>query len=62
MVTPPSEKPKGWTSEHEEALKRHAKNGEEPRSIVILLETDFPELCDKVDEKWVKEKVKAVVR
>jgi len=59
MVTPPTEQPTGWTHEHEKALMRLARNGEEPRSIVILLETEFPEL--KIDEKWVKEKVKNVV-
>lgn len=39
-------------------LRRVLGNGEDTKSAVILLETEFPQLVGKVSEEWV-EKVRS---
>jgi hypothetical protein len=48
--------PKGWTAAHEAFLRNCAKNGEDARTIVILLEAEFPKL-GKIAESFVKAKM-----
>jgi hypothetical protein len=49
-----------WTDEHETELKRLAARGEDAKSIIELLGTDYPCLNGKLSEQWIKQKVKAV--
>ena len=37
-----------------EEAKRHMANGEDNKSIVILLEAHFPQLQHKVGEGWIE--------
>lgn len=37
----PSTKPDGWNSEHDTFVRLSAKSGEDPKSILQLLETEF---------------------
>ena len=54
------EQPACWTDEHETELKRLATRGEDAKSIIELLGTDYPCLNGKLSEQWIKQKVKAV--
>ena len=47
-------RPPGWTSAHDDFVRSLAKNGEDARTVTILLETEFPALLGKVDMAWVK--------
>lgn len=55
-----SKKPDCWTAQHEAELKDLAARGEEPRSIIELMETDYPCLQGKLSEEWIKERTKDV--
>ena len=60
MTAPGAEQPACWTEEHETELTRHAARGEDAKSIIELLETDYPCLNGQLSEEWIKRKVKAV--
>lgn len=49
-------KPKTWVSEHDAFIRRHAQNGEDATSIVILLETEYPRL--RATKGWVQKRMK----
>lgn len=60
-----STKPSRWTSYHDEALIRHARNGEDAESTAILLAVEFEEELkgkgkgegngkEKVTREWVE--------
>lgn len=53
-------KPEGWTATHDEAVRKHARNGEDHDSIAILLETEFPILLNKLSVEWVRKRVEAL--
>lgn len=55
-----STEPDCWTDEHDAHLKDLAAKGEDVRSIVVLMETEFPCLRGKLSKEWLKEKMKGV--
>jgi hypothetical protein len=55
-----SNKPNCWTDKHEADLKGLAARGEDARSIIELMETDYPCLKRKLSEDWIKGKIKDV--
>jgi hypothetical protein len=55
-----SKAPDCWTDEHDAYLKDLAANGEDVRSIMVLMENDFPRLSGELSEEWLKEKIKGV--
>lgn len=57
VPTMPS-KPSNWTSKHTAFVARLAKAGEDLNSIVILFETEFPDV--KVGKGWIGEVVGSV--
>ncbi|KAL8947145.1 MAG: hypothetical protein Q9222_006539 [Ikaeria aurantiellina] len=60
MITPISNMPSSstqpaqWTSSMKSFLKRALANGEDNKSAIILLETEYPKMVGKVGEKWVE--------
>jgi hypothetical protein len=55
-----SKKPDCWSDGHEAHLKDLAARGEDVRSIIELMETDYPCLSGKLSEEWLKEKIKGI--
>ncbi|KAI4176329.1 MAG: hypothetical protein LQ343_001067 [Gyalolechia ehrenbergii] len=55
-VMPPSTSnpPPGWTAHMEAFLKRVLGNGEDTKSAIILLETEYPHMVGKVSAAWVE--------
>lgn len=51
-------KPDGWTDQHEAELRALAARGEDARSIIELMGTDYPDLRGKLNLEWVKQKVR----
>lgn len=49
----PQEKPCGWTPAMTAFLKNVLANGEENKSAIILLETEFPKMANQVRSAWV---------
>ncbi|KAL8661692.1 MAG: hypothetical protein Q9202_005384 [Teloschistes flavicans] len=47
-------KPPNWTAAMTSFLKRALANGEDAKSAIILLETEFPNLVGKVSVGWVE--------
>lgn len=47
------EKPPGWTAAMTAFLKNVLANGEDDKSVLILLETEFPIMVNKVESGWV---------
>ena len=54
-MAPP--RPASWTSTHDAFVKSLARNGEDARSILILLESEYPSLAGKVSEGWVRSRM-----
>jgi len=52
ILSPP---PPGWLPKMNEFILDHVSKGEELKSIRILLETEWPELVDRVDLVWLKD-------
>lgn len=52
----PSTKPANWLPEHDAFVRRHARNGEDPESILILFETEYPTV--RMSKAWIVEVVK----
>ncbi len=53
----------GWLPHHDAFVRRHARNGEDARTIVILFETEFPDVDLGVPgsgtkEGWIRERMK----
>ncbi|KAL8889368.1 MAG: hypothetical protein Q9215_003348 [Flavoplaca cf. flavocitrina] len=46
--------PEGWQVRMTKLLKFLLEKGEDPQSIIILMETEFPDMVDKISEKWVR--------
>ncbi|MCJ1473153.1 hypothetical protein MMC13_001804 [Lambiella insularis] len=46
--------PTSWLSIHDSFVRSSAEEGEDAKTILILLETEFPTLQGKVNEEWVK--------
>lgn len=46
--------PTSWLPTHDSFVRSSAKEGEDAKTILILLETEFPTLQGKVYEEWVK--------
>ena len=44
-------RPNGWSSEHEDFVRRCVRNGEDPESVRILFETEYPKLV--VERAWI---------
>ncbi len=57
----PATRPPNWTSEHDDFVRRQARNGEDPASIVILFETEYPDV-KMVSKQWVKERTQGCAR
>ncbi|KIX04235.1 uncharacterized protein Z518_07789 [Rhinocladiella mackenziei CBS 650.93] len=51
-----STKPKNWRPEHDDFIRQHARNGEDAMSILILFETEFPNVM--LTHEWIAERVK----
>ena len=45
--------PPGWQAQMTMFMKSLLQNGEDPQSIIILMETEFPSMANKISEKWV---------
>lgn len=45
--------PNGWAPAMKAFLKRVLANGEDTKSAIILLETEFPRMAGKVSAGWV---------
>lgn len=45
--------PPGWQAKMTMFMKSLLQNGEDPQSIIILMETEFPSMASKISEKWV---------
>lgn len=48
------QQPQGWAPAMRTFLRRVLENGEDTKSAIILLETEFPQLVGKVSEGWVE--------
>ncbi|KAL8720638.1 MAG: hypothetical protein Q9225_002538 [Loekoesia sp. 1 TL-2023] len=46
--------PTGWTAAMKTFLKRVLANGEDTKTAIILLETEFPQMVGKVPAAWVE--------
>ena len=49
------QRPQGWNSEMTRFVRDALLNGEDSTSIVILIETEFPQMRSKVTKVWVEE-------
>ncbi|KIW58973.1 hypothetical protein PV05_03461 [Exophiala xenobiotica] len=47
-------RPENWLPEHDIFVRRQARNGEDVTSILILFETEYPNV--KVSKEWIKER------
>lgn len=45
--------PEGWQARMTQLMKYLLEKDEDPQSIVLLMETEFPKMADKISEKWV---------
>ena len=54
MPSTSSNKPAGWTPAMTAFIKDSLRKGEEPKSAIILLETQFPAMVDRVGTGWVE--------
>lgn len=45
--------PPGWQAKMTIFMKCLLQKGEDPQSIIILMETEFPSMVSKISEKWV---------
>ncbi|CAF9925909.1 MAG: hypothetical protein ALECFALPRED_003248 [Alectoria fallacina] len=54
-TTPTTHEPGGWNTTMTAFLLQWLDNGEDPKSAVILLETEFPAMRDKVSTAWIEE-------
>ncbi|KAL9613676.1 MAG: hypothetical protein Q9167_001805 [Letrouitia subvulpina] len=52
-VSQDQQQPQGWTLAMRTFLRRVLANGEDTKSAIILLETEYPQLVGKVNEGWV---------
>lgn len=52
--------PTSWLPTHDSFVRSSAKEGKDAKTILILLETEFPTLQGKVDEKWVKRRMEVM--
>ncbi|KAL8733657.1 MAG: hypothetical protein Q9181_003515 [Wetmoreana brouardii] len=50
----PTSQPPNWTPAMKAFLKRILSNGEDAKSAIILLETEFPNMVGKVSVAWVE--------
>lgn len=57
MPTNASCKPSGWLPVHDVFVKDLAKKGEDAKSVMILLETEFPSLQGKVGMEWLRKRM-----
>ncbi|KAL8847691.1 MAG: hypothetical protein Q9221_007293, partial [Calogaya cf. arnoldii] len=46
--------PDGWQARMTTFMKSLIEKGEDPQSIIILTETEFPHMANKISEKWVR--------
>lgn len=46
--------PPGWQAKMTMFMKFLLEKGEDPQSIIILMETEFPSMANKISEKWVR--------
>ena len=51
------QEPAGWLLQHDAFLRSLARNGEEAKSIQLLLEAEFSALQGHVDESWIRWKM-----
>jgi len=51
--------PISWQPTHDPFIRSSAKEGEDAKTILILLKTEFPTLQGKVNEEWVRMEVRA---
>lgn len=49
-----AQKPTGWNSTMTAFVQQLLANGEEAGSAIILLETEFPQMTDRVGAAWVE--------
>lgn len=56
-TTTPSvtKEPTGWNDTMAAFVRQQLDNGEEARSAIILLETEFPQMTDRVSVAWIEE-------
>lgn len=49
------EQPRGWTRAMSQFVRYNLQNGETSSSVIILLETEYPQMRDKVERDWIAE-------
>lgn len=54
-TTAPAQRPTDWTPAMTAFVAQLLDNGEEAECVMILLETEFPQLRDQVSEAWIEE-------
>ena len=54
MPSKPALPPRGWASEHDSFVRRCVRNGEDPKSVQILFETEYPKIV--VNHEWIARK------
>lgn len=56
-TSPPAAKPANWLSEHDAFVRHHARNGEDSTSVLILFETEYPDV-EGVTKAWIDERMR----
>jgi hypothetical protein len=49
--------PAEWRTPHDKFLQRVSRNSEDVKSIIVLMETEFPSLSGKISEDWIKQRI-----
>ena len=49
------QQPKGWNRSMTQFVQAELRKGEDVKTVIILLETEYPQMMDKVSGEWVRE-------